>query len=246
MGDEAAALPDERRDHGGVPDHGGGVGEEKAAVAVEDAEAPGREHEQGRAGKEDADELDGKQARLALEAVGDDVHQRGGEEHTQQHEHRSDENQDGEDGGGGAGGLLVALFGVQARVDGDERCRKDAFAEEVLQHVGDAEGRLEGVGSHGVAEVVGEDALADESDELGEQDAGGDGQGGGAAVGLLRFGEIWQSAGISGRVVGVRCRACALALAYRSASASGSVQAGACGNDVASLASRLLWIAMTD
>ncbi len=211
MGDEAAALPDERRDHGDVPDHGGGVGEEKAAVAVEDAEAPGREHEQGRAGKEDADELDGKQARLALEAVGDDVHQRGGEEHTQQHEHRSDENQDGEDGGGGAGGLLVALFGVQARVDGDERCRKNAFAEEVLQHVGDAEGRLEGVGSHGVAEVVGEDALADESDELGEQDAGGDGQGGGAAVGLLRPGlryggrrHLGESAG--GAVSGMRAR----------------------------------------
>ena len=97
-----------------------------------------------------------------------------------------------EDGGGGAGGLFVALFGVKPRVDGDERCRKNAFTEEVLQHVGDAEGGLEGIRGHGVAEVVGEDTLADKADELGEQDAGGDGQRSGAAVGLPGFGKIRQ------------------------------------------------------
>ena len=178
-------------------------------MAVEDAEAPGREHQQRRAGEQDADKLDGEQARLAPEAVGDHVDQRGREEHAQQHQHRGDQHQDGEDGGGRAGGLFVALFGVQPRVDGDERRRQNAFAKEVLQHVRDAEGGFEGVGGHGVAEVVGEDALAHQADDFGEQDAGRDGQGGGAAVGLLRFGKVGQV----GRYLlglGARFRACVL------------------------------------
>ena len=167
-------------------------------MAVEDAEAPCGEYEQRCAGEEDADELDGKQPRLALEAVGDDIDERGREDNAQQYEHRGDEIQQHEDGGSGASGLLVALLGIETRVDGDKRCRKDAFAEEVLEHVGDAEGGLESIGGKRVAEVVGEDALADEADELGEQDAGGDRKRGGPAVRLLRFGQVGQVGGRGG------------------------------------------------
>ena len=40
VAEEAAALPHQRRDHGQVPDDRRGVGEEEAAVAVENAETP--------------------------------------------------------------------------------------------------------------------------------------------------------------------------------------------------------------
>jgi len=36
------------------------------------------------------------------------------------------------------------------------------------------------------------DALADKTNDFGEQDAGGDGKCGGATVGLLRLGEVGQ------------------------------------------------------
>ena len=125
-----------------------------------------------------------------MKAGRDHVDQQRSEQHAKQHHRGCNQHEEGEDGGGGAGGLFVALFGIEAGVDGDERCREDPFAKEVLQHVGDAEGGLEGVGSHGVAEVVGEDALTDEADDLGKHDAGGDGERGRAAVVRLRFGQI--------------------------------------------------------
>ena len=61
------------RDERDVPDDGRGVGEEEAPVAVEHAEAPRREHEQPRAGEEDAHEPFGQLALLALEAERDGV-----------------------------------------------------------------------------------------------------------------------------------------------------------------------------
>jgi hypothetical protein len=68
----------------------------------------------------------------------------------------------------------VALFGAEPRVDGDEGGGEHALAEEVLQEVGNAKGGAKGVGGVGVAEVVSEDAVADEADEAAEQDADGD------------------------------------------------------------------------
>jgi hypothetical protein len=43
-----------------------------------------------------------------------------------------------------------------------------------LQDVGDAKAGLKGVGGGGVAEVMGEDALADQAGDAAEEDAGGD------------------------------------------------------------------------
>ena len=51
---------DDGRDLGRVPHHRRHVGEEEPAVAVEDAEAPGRQHEEADAGGDDPDEVDGE------------------------------------------------------------------------------------------------------------------------------------------------------------------------------------------
>ena len=75
--------------------------------------------------------------------------------------------------GDAAGFLLVALR-EQARVDGNERCGEHAFAEQVLQKIRDAEGGVEGIGLVELAEVVGEDALPDQSDDAADQNPRGD------------------------------------------------------------------------
>ena len=65
---DMSTLPEHRRDHGHVPDHRCGVGEEELAVAVQDAEAPCRNDQQRRSGKEDLHQADGEQTLFALEA----------------------------------------------------------------------------------------------------------------------------------------------------------------------------------
>src|SRR5262249_20683613 len=71
---------------------------------------------------------------------------------------------------------LLATLGEEARVDRDERRRQDTLAEEVLEEVRDAERGLERAGGVGVAEVMREDALADEARDAREEDAGADRQ----------------------------------------------------------------------
>ena len=167
-----AARPegDHAGDHGDVPEHGRGVGDEKFAMAVEDAEAPGGSDEQACAGKEDADEEDGELALLAVEAGGDGVDEPGGGENTEENEERSADGEESRNGTGGFAGFFFVFAGEQVGVNGNEGGGEDAFAEKVLQEVGDAEGGFEDVGRIGVAEIVSEHAIADESGKAAEEE----------------------------------------------------------------------------
>ena len=71
------------------------------------------------------------------------------------------------------GGLVVALA-EQFAVDRNERRGEHALAEEILQDVRDAEAGLERVGGGRVAEKMREDAVAHETGDPAEQDAGRD------------------------------------------------------------------------
>ncbi len=143
-------------------------------MAIENSQAPRRKHQHGRAGEKNLHEADGEQALVALKARRNEIDEPGRGEDAGDGKQGGDEEEEREDGFGELGGFLVALLGAEARVDGDEGGRKHALAEEVLQEVGNTEGGAEGVGGIGVAEVVGEDAVADEADEAAEQDAGSD------------------------------------------------------------------------
>ena len=68
-------------------------------------------------------------------------------------------------------------MGQQFRVDGDERSGKRAFAENVLKEVGNPKRRAERVASGGAAEVVGEDALPDQTDDAADENSGADQKG---------------------------------------------------------------------
>ena len=63
-----------------------------------------------------------------------------------EHEHRCRERQDGADRAGHAARFLLVALRKQARIDRNERRRKHAFAEQILQEIGDAEGGVECVG----------------------------------------------------------------------------------------------------
>ena len=110
-----------------------------------------------------------------------------------------------EHGAGDATRLLRPALAQQLRVHGDERRAERPFAEQILQHVGHAQAGAEHVGVKAGAEVGGDDALANESDDAAEEDSGGD-QEGGRAAGALRLGGAIGADCVLSHVVGFdRC-----------------------------------------
>ncbi len=146
-------------------------------MAVQDAQAPGREDQGAGRGEEDPDQADGEEVVRAGEPGGDHLHEKRRGEHAQRHQRRG---RGGEQPGGCAGhavGLLLLAAGQQVGVDGDERAREHALAEQVLQEVGDAQRGVEDAGDRPAAQVVGEDPLADEAAHPRQEDAGRDQRG---------------------------------------------------------------------
>ncbi len=89
-------------------------------MTVQNPQAPCRKNEQRGSGKQDLHQLDGEQARLALEAGHNRVDQPGGSEDAGQRDQRTDQKQNGKDRFGQLRGFLVPLFRPQAGIHGDE------------------------------------------------------------------------------------------------------------------------------
>ena len=173
----ARAVVEERRDHRNVPRDGRRVRDEKFVMTVEDAEEPRRHHEQARAGKQDAHDLNRQVALVALEAGRDHVDEIRRHQHADRDQHRHANGHDRADAPcEHVGGFGVALA-EQFAVNRNERRRQHALAEQVLQDVRDAEAGFERVGRGRVAEKMREDAVAHEAGNPAEQYADGDGAG---------------------------------------------------------------------
>ena len=114
---------------------GAAYGQEEAAVAVQDAEAEGREDEEAGAGEEDPHETDRQVAPLAGEAGREDVDEERRREDAEGREEDRQEREERPDGAGRPARLLLLPLGQEARVDGDERGGERALAEEVLEDV---------------------------------------------------------------------------------------------------------------
>ena len=165
----ARAVVKQRRDHRDVPRDRRGVGDQEFVMTVQDAEEPRRHHQQSRAGKEDAHDLNRQVALVALEARRDHVDQVRRDQHAERDQHRYAQRQNRADTPREhVGGFVVALA-EQFSINRDERRGEDAFAEQVLQDVGDAEASLESVGGGRVTEKVREDAVANEPGDPAEQ-----------------------------------------------------------------------------
>ena len=179
------AESDHRRDHRDIPDDRRGVGEEELAVAIQNAQPPRGEHQQSGAGEENAHQPDGQFALGALEPGSDDPDQVRRQQDADQHDHRRGQRQDRAHRAGHAARLLLVALGQQARVHRNEGGREHAFAEQILQEIGDAKGRVEGVGLIELAEVVREDALPHQAHDAADQNPRGDQKS--VAAGALRF-----------------------------------------------------------
>ena len=141
-------------------------------MAVEDAETPRRQHEQPGAGEQDAGNGNRQLAFLAAEARRNQRDEQRRREHAGEHERRRDEREQRRNRTCDAYCLLSLVSGDERRIHGYERGRQRTFAKQVLQEIGNAERRHERVGGVRLeAEVVGENALADEAGQPAAQDA---------------------------------------------------------------------------
>ena len=107
-----------------------------------------------------------------MEAGRDDPDQVGGGQHAGQHQHRRRQRQDRAHRAGHAPRFFLVAFRQQARVHRDEGRGEHAFAEQVLQNIGDPEGRGKGIRRVREPEVMPKDALPHQPDHAAEQDAG--------------------------------------------------------------------------
>ncbi len=168
----------EGRNHRGVPHDGRRIRDEEPAVAVQDAETPGRNHQETGARKEDAHQRGRQRALGTAEAGRDHADEQRRQQHAGDDQHRRDQRQDPEDRPRHAVRLVLAIARQQSRVDGNERRRQGAFAEQVLEQVRDPERRVERVarvGLHG--EEMAEERDPREPCDAAEQNARGDERG---------------------------------------------------------------------
>jgi hypothetical protein len=174
------AKTQEGANHRDIPEDGGNVGDKEEAMAIEDAEAPGGKDEHANAGKHDLDEVDDEIAFSAVVAGRDEVREEGTKQNAKENNNADANGQQTANDAGHAAGEFPVALGKKARINGDERSGEDALAKEVLKEIGDSDRGLEGVGGEGIAEIVCENALADEAGDAAEEDAGTYQKGGGA------------------------------------------------------------------
>jgi hypothetical protein len=105
-----------------------------------------------------------------MKARRDDVDQVGSGEYAKHHEYRNREREHRTDRPRQQVRTFLIAFAEQAAIDRDKGCGQDAFAEQILQNIGDAKAGLEGVGRGGVAKVMRKDAFADQTGDPAEQD----------------------------------------------------------------------------
>ena len=172
-----AAAEEHGGDLGHAPEDRRGVREEEAAVAVEDAEAPGGEGEHAGHREEDAHQMHRERLLVALETGHQGV--------------REDRRRDHADDGDGdhrrreqpqrPAGERLRPWDLAppeaARIDRNERGAQRPLAEQVLGDVRQPQRGAEGVGDPAVSEVVGEDALAHEPHQPREHDGRADDHG---------------------------------------------------------------------
>ncbi len=87
----ASAKENQCRDHRAIHCHRRRVGEQKTAMAIQDAQTPCAHHEQSRPGKDNARQLDRQIPPLTREAQRNHIHQIRSEHNARQHQHRTEQ-----------------------------------------------------------------------------------------------------------------------------------------------------------
>src|SRR5579862_5977564 len=92
-------------------------------------------------------------------------------EDAEKHENGSAEAEQGRDGASSFAGFLFITTREQLGINRDERGGEYAFAEKILQEIGNAEGGFENIRSVGIAKIVREDTIADQAGYAAEENA---------------------------------------------------------------------------
>ena len=108
---------------------------------------------------------------LAVEPGRDEIDEQRRGENAGQDDRAHHQREQRQDGAGHAVGIAPAALCDERRVDRDERRRQRAFAEQILEKVGNAERGAEGVGFGAETEIVREDTLPDQAGQPRQQDA---------------------------------------------------------------------------
>ena len=140
-------------------------------MAVQDAEAPRRQHQQAGAREQHAHDRDRQIAFRSGESRRDERNQQWRQQNAEEHQDRGNEAEQRNDRAGDTCGLAPIAASQQRCIHGNERRRERAFTKEILKNVRDPEGRHECIsGIRLQAEVMGEDALPNEAGEAAEED----------------------------------------------------------------------------
>ena len=146
-------------------------------MAIEHAQAPRGQHEQPGAGKQDPNKLDRQVALVARKAWRNRGNQHRRREYSGHHQDRDDEREKRTDRACDPVGVLALAARDERRVDRDEGCGERAFAKQILEKVGNAKRRVEGVGGVGLkSEVVRKDLEPDQPGETTDENARADQQ----------------------------------------------------------------------
>lgn len=147
-------------------------------MTVEHAETPGRQHEDSGAGKKHPDQPDGQGVLLRRESRRDSGREGIGGGHAGKNDYGGDAGEQPKHRIGQLHRFLVPALRSEAGVHRDERGRQDAFAKQVLQKIGNTEGRVERVRAVGEAEIVCQCPLAQQADQPAEENTRADEAGG--------------------------------------------------------------------
>ena len=143
-------------------------------MAIQYSQTPGRKHQQPRAWKENAHQRNGQIALRSGKPGRDDVDQPGRHQHADQAQYRDRQCQRRAHRARHLARLFLLAFGQQSRVDRDKGRRQHAFAEQVLQKIGNSKCGVEGVrGVRAQSEIMREHAQPHQSDQAAEQNTGG-------------------------------------------------------------------------
>ena len=123
-----------------------------------------------------------------MEAWGDGFNEPGSREYSDEDKNGSAESQKSGDSTGGFASFVLVVTREKTGINRNEGGGEDAFAEEILKEVGDTEGGSENVGGVRVAEVMGEDAIADQAGDAAEENASRDEEGEALGTSRLRSG----------------------------------------------------------
>ncbi len=139
-------------------------------MAIENAEAPGRDREETCAGEENAHQTDGQLELGPRESRRNNAGQKRRGEYADEDQARHCQGEQAEHRAGDVVRLIFCFTGKQIGIYGDEGSRERPLAKEVLQEIRDAERSPEGVGRVGVSEIVGKNTIPQQTGDAAEQD----------------------------------------------------------------------------